>query len=858
MGYLLTHDKAPETDPLSAVPSYSGIIIETVDIQSFFNTISSDKGLFGEIKKIEELSDFSRKLKLISDNLNKPEFRKLSSDGKAVISVCNLNNNKTGTLFSVSVPEELSKRKVRQILSSSGFRNCREVRISHKPVLCMPAPENPGDTLFFSGGRGLFLIANSASLMRDALKCTEDGNNISAVNGFKKVYESSGEKADKIFLVFRNLSPVIKPLLSFDKKGLAETTKDFAYVFEGDIAAGNDGMVLNGYILGNDTAGLFKNIKNTEPAEFRVSRALPSSTVLFSSIINDGYFIVRDREEKNLEIKNFIGNEITRAYIDLKENPIPNNELFLYSLKDTTAAREAFLRDNSGNIEVHYFNSGLLNIPVYMLKQGLTRRLFPGFSTLAPDTCVSFYKNYMVTGSSFKAISEFLDDNLLNNTLSNDISYTEFENTLPSRGSYFFFCKPSRIIGYLDELLSDQVIDLLRENKISLNKIQSAGVLLSPGNGMIYSSVSFLYRDQVSSESFTEWETLLDTKAATRPFFFTNHLTGAREIFVQDINNTVYLINASGRMLWKVPLQERILGNVFMIDFYGNGKNQLLFSGKNNIHLLDRNGNYVEQYPVKLKSPATNPVALFDYENNGNYRLIVAGEDRLIYCFDKTGSAVKGWKPFRTAGLVRNPLSYFRVAGKDYIIASDDKLIYLLDRFGNKRLTPKEPVVAARGTSFKLNDGSESYFVCSSPSGKIQQIYFDGAVKKFSVGNFSSDHSFDIFDVNGDGLNEYIYTDKGKFFVYDHNRKILFSREIGSSRISGPVTFSFSATEKGIGFLDPEKNLIYLINNKGDNMNGFPLSGASLFSIARLTGKNNWNLIVGSPDRFLYNYILTL
>ena len=135
-----------------------------------------------------------------------------------------------------------------------------------------------------------------------------------------------------------------------------------------------------------------------------------------------------------------------------------------------------------------------------------------------------------------------------------------------------------------------------------------------------------------------------------KPFFFTNHTTGAKEIFIQDLKNNTYLINAAGRVIWKVPLNERIIGNIYMIDYFRNGKYQLLFSGKNYLHLLDRNGNYVERYPVKLRSPATNSLAIFDYDNNLNYRLFIAGEDKMIYSYDKTGSVVKGWKPFRTAG----------------------------------------------------------------------------------------------------------------------------------------------------------------------------------------------------------------
>ena len=396
----------------------------------------------------------------------------------------------------------------------------------------------------------------------------------------------------------------------------------------------------------------------------------------------------------------------------------------------------------------------------------------------------------------------------------------------------------------------------LKENKGSLNKITAAGYQLASSNGMVYNSFSVRFKDVVKEESKSEWETLLDTTAGIKPFFFTNHLTGAREIFVQDLKNNIYLINAAGRVLWKAPLSEKIQGAIYMIDYYRNGKYQLLFNGRNYLHLIDRNGNYVERYPVKLRSEASNSLSLFDYDNNRNYRILLAGEDRTIYAYDKSGNVVKGWKPFRTSGIVRNQLNYFKVSGKDYIAVSDESSLYLLDRNGNKRVTFREPVSRAERSAIKLSSGSEPYLICSSAEGAIQYIYFDGSIKKFDVGKFSPSHSMDIFDIDSDGFDEFVFVDKGKLYLYDHNRIELFSKDLGTGNLEGPITFSFTQDDKKIGIIDKEKNLVYLLDKSGEIIEGFPLKGASMFSIGRLSDKNSWHLIVGGPDKFLYNYLI--
>jgi hypothetical protein len=557
-----------------------------------------------------------------------------------------------------------------------------------------------------------------------------------------------------------------------------------------------------------------------------------------------------------LQIRQYIGEEITRAIIDIRQRPAADNTLIIYELSNPDQAEKVFLDNLPDGTEILWFEpDDQIRIPVYRCNLSGFKKLFvPGFSNDTNETFFTFYDNFLISGSSFVTVSRILYDNILNKTLANDLTYRDFESSLPTRSAYFFYCVPPLIIDYLEGFFNADIISALRVNLNSLNKISAAGYQLASSNGMIYNSLSIRFRDEAREESTTEWETLLDTVAAIKPFFFTNHNTGAREIFIQDLNNNIYLINIAGRVLWKVPLNERIGGAIFMIDYFNNRKYQLLFSGRNFIHLIDRNGNYVERYPVKLRSPASNSLAMFDYDNNQTYRLFIAGDDKLIYSYDKSGSVVKGWKPFKTSGLVKTEISYFKVSGKDYIVASDESSVYMLDRTGNRRVSLREAVIRAEHSAMRLVQGSDPYIICSAPDGTIQQLRFDGSVSKFSLGRFSGGHSFDIFDVDGDGFGEYVFIDKGILYLYDHNKTEMFARDFGSDDLGGPLNFVFSGTERKIGVFDMKKKQIFLIGNSGETMNGFPLRGASMFSIGKLSEKSGWHLIVGGTDRFLYNY----
>jgi hypothetical protein len=866
MGYFLQEGrKKLFTDPYKAISPDACIVIETVDIKSFMNSLTTGRGLFGEVGKVKELERFNRELKYLADLLNKQNFKKLFNEGTAIISFQADNKGRIVPMVSMPVSGDIRPRNIKDMLSSSGIKEVTETKLNGNSIIEVPFNSfNREDTTYISLISGLMVFSNSKTRVEEAAIQTGRGNDVRNAPGFSRVLLASGKNVDKVFVVFSNLPDLLRPLLIAGRKEFSNKIARLAGTAGGDIYISEDGLVLSGYTENSDSSEILYKYKTLPSRDFHTYKILPSSTVLFETLILPSLSIhnvsdtsvSRSASDLAVKIKPYTGEEITRAIIDIKGRPFNDNTLIIYELTNRVQVEQLFLEEPGAKNEILYFEpDDQVKIPVYRTSfKGLIRVMLPGFAPDVNETYFAFYDHFMIAGNSYATISKLLYDNILKKTLENDLAYRDFQNTLPSRAGYYFFCIPSRIIDYLAVFLNEDIINALKSNKNSLNKIQAVGYQFASSNGMIYNSLSIKFKEQAREESTTEWETLLDTVASIKPFFFTNHITGAKEIFIQDTKNNTYLINAAGRVLWKVPLNERIESTIYMIDYYRNGKYQLLFSGKNYIHILDRNGNYVERYPVKLRSPATNSMAMFDYDNNLNYRLFIAGEDKMIYSYDKTGNVVKGWTPFRTTGYVKAEINYFKVSGKDYIVAADENAIYFLDRAGNKRMTPKEPVTKAAGSAMRLNMGSDPSVVCSSPDGTIQHIYFDGSVKKFSIKKFSGEHSFDIFDVDGDGFGEYIFIDKGILYLYNHNRSEVFTRQVGSDDLGGPINFIFSSTDRKIGVFDVKKNLIYLIGKDGKTMNGFPLRGALMFSIGKLSDKSGWHLIVGGTDRFLYNY----
>lgn len=860
-------------DPYRAIPSDAVFILEAPDLPGFMNKLSGRSGLFREIASVKELSEFNSTFIFIDTVLGKREVKRLFGFGSAVVSFHLMGKDRLVPLLSLNVTPEMRHRHVRETLESLGAGTINESEYQGVDVFEVPRQGSGDDNAVFIGFRqGALLCTTSRVLLENAVRQLDEESDIRSDRSFSRVFLSAGSNEDRLFIIFRNLPRFLSTITTAKGNQMAAASGRLAGTAEGDLLIRESGLIVSGYIAADDPSQSLSKFRNIPSISFDSYKILPAATALFETSAMAAFKNSRPLSGTGndmlrliaSQIMPFTGDEVTRALLDIRERPVADNSILIYEIRNKDHIDKtinSILKENSTGSDSHivwFSPDDQTRLPVYKAPSGgLHELIVPGFAPGFKDLYYTVFDNFLITGSSFVTVTKVLYDNILNRTLANDLGYRDFESTMPSRLSYYFYAVPSRITGLLAEYLPASAMKIINNNLQSVRKISAVGFQFSPINEMLYHSLSVRFINEIREESVSEWETLLDTTAWIKPFFFTNHNTGAREIFIQDLKNNIYLINSTGRVLWKAPLRERITGPVYMIDYYRNGRFQLLFAGREYLHLVDRNGNYVERYPVKLRSPAAGPLSVFDYDNNRDYRLFVAGEDRLIYAYDKTGSVVRGWAPYRTQGLVRSEIKFFRVSGKDYIVAGDETGLYFLDRRGSIRLTTKEPVRKAINSEIRLTTGPDPALVCTSPDGVIQIISFNGAVRKIETQKFAPDHSFEYFDIDGDGTGEFLFIDKGKLYLYDSKGTRVFTKDFGTNDLGGPIGFIFSGNDRGVGVIDNRNSQIYIVDSKGDVFRGFPLRGASLFSIGRLTGTSGFNLIVGGTDSFLYNYRIT-
>ena len=341
---------------------------------------------------------------------------------------------------------------------------------------------------------------------------------------------------------------------------------------------------------------------------------------------------------------------------------------------------------------------GDMSIPVYngFRKGDYTFFLPYLFGCELPCSYFFRYEDVIVLSDDMGVLKRVLGDYLLGHTLSRDKLFTQLRGDFATDCSKFSFTK------------------FRKGGELSVLGCQQTMI----GN-LPYMSMSAHCATPSEPVQEAKWRVRLEKAVVGRPTAVVNHYTHETECLVQDTTGTLYLIGADGMILWKRAIDGPIVGEVSQIDVYGNSKLQYAFTTRSMIYVVDRLGNDVRPFPVRLPSQVVSGVWPVVYQDGSPMRLFVGGQGGvLLYGLD--GKQVEGWGMKQPEGRLRGEISHFVTSGKDYIVSHDQYAYYYTDRRGAPRMTPA-PVAPAEWTRMGQTVDGKS-FVCSAADGAVVKV----------------------------------------------------------------------------------------------------------------------------------------
>ena len=395
------------------------------------------------------------------------------------------------------------------------------------------------------------------------------------------------------------------------------------------------------------------------------------------------------------------------------------------------------LENNSKNIEYNELSKFIFSISSPSLKNQSSYNvvdsslLKPFFPNIIFKNKFGFLSNQFLLIANLESKQEFdyiisqRNSRELNSSVFSDNKNIEFDQS-HSRFSYY---SQQRLLKSIELATSDL-------NNIIYNIFKSVGGLswtINNYNNRIHHGLNLKKFSPRKVDKKILWKVTIP-HITWGPFTLNNHRSGTKDIIVQDKENTIHLISAGGKIKWSRSLESKILGDISQIDAYKNNKYQMVFNTKSKLHIVDILGNEIDDFPIKFSYEATNPLAVFDYDLNKDYRFLVVGDDNKIHNYNISGSKVSGWINPELSSRVNRALRHFAINGLDYIFSvQNNGTIKLHNRRGGERFTVKNNLELKKSADFSIRKSfiidSTSIIFEDSMNG-ISELLFGGSVKK--------------------------------------------------------------------------------------------------------------------------------
>ncbi|MDG2397417.1 MAG: hypothetical protein P8M03_07185 [Flavobacteriaceae bacterium] len=329
----------------------------------------------------------------------------------------------------------------------------------------------------------------------------------------------------------------------------------------------------------------------------------------------------------------------------------------------------------------------------------------------------------------------------------------------------------------------------------------------------------------------------LDSPIANSPQWLKNHRNKNYDIAVQDVENNLYLISNTGKLLWKKKLNDKIIGKIQQIDLYKNKRLQMAFRTKNKFLILDRNGRIVKPFSINISSENPHPLSVFDYDKSRNYRFVLA-QGKTIKMYNSKGKNVIGFKFRETKKSIINSPKHIRIKNKDYILIQESNgKLNILNRKGEDRIKINENLNFSENSIYSYLDT----FTTTDNYGNLIQIDIKGNIIKTDL-NLKK--------------NNKLATNTKSLVIFSENVLIINGLPVvlPFGNYTNPKIFLKNSKEY-ISITDQQSEKIYLFDTNGKILNGFPIYGKGEIDLNILdNNKNSLELVVQSEKKEITIY----
>lgn len=541
-------------------------------------------------------------------------------------------------------------------------------------------------------GRSIVLASESETLVKSSMRHLEKSVSVMDADGFADASEAMSGN-DLIFFSNSHAKMLMSDMFTRKYAAHHPFVASLAKWTVADIAkADMSGIYASASVVFDEDPSEFMTVlSKSEPSVSKVAHVLPSHTLSVVSFPMKDMRSYMDAYQLYMDSKQSL-QSFRKRQRDLETRAGVKPEDFFKRLDVKEVARAVFMTGGALDT-VNLIRTGrqdtliFVGTPDKSFKDyvpathawpyaGFTASVFGKFFDIKDESCFTYMDGWVISGS-LKAVEEYVKGRTLDYSLVEYMADAGQKDMLASDNTsmvaYFSLteCADKRKNVFAKKLL-EPVSSLSGDSDY-------CPLILTMSNGRGGLGMNILMpRLTLMKSKAPEHERDTTVFVPQGPFKVKNSGTGRMNSFYQNAHGSLCLQEEGGKGLWGVPFKGKLCGTAHNVDYYANGKLQIIFGSSSKIYIIDRLGRFVSGFPIDLGKEILVGPDVYDFNGTRAYNIMVLHKDNTIEMYNLKGNRPSSWKTITAPETIKGLPERLEVGGKTFWVVrtSIQTLIY--------------------------------------------------------------------------------------------------------------------------------------------------------------------------------------
>ncbi len=526
----------------------------------------------------------------------------------------------------------------------------------------------------------IVIMSRSETLVKSAVRHIEKSVSIMDASGFADAASKVGG-TDVMFFANSHAKNLMNGMFSRKYAGYHPFVTSMAQWTVVDLAkADASGTYMNIYpVFGNDPSEFMTVLSKSEPGVSRISQILPSYTI--SAVT----FPLKDFEPYSSAYQSYMDSKqslqsFRKRQRDLADRAGVSPEEFFRKLEVREVAKASFI--TGGKLEeviliridredplifVGTENKSFRDyVPAIHAwpYSSFVSSVFGRYFDIADESCFTYMNGWIVAGS-LKAVEDYVKGRALSYSLVEYMADAGQKDMLSaydaSVAAYFSF---NEYLEGQDIIFSKTFAEILKPFYSDCDYCPVVMVMTkAKGNLKMNVNIPKLTMMKTKAPEFVRDTTVVVPEG---PFKVQNSGTGKTNLFYQNVHGSLCLQEEDGKGLWGVPFKGKLCGTAYNIDYFANGKLQIIFGSGSQIYVIDRLGRFVGGFPVDLGKEILIGPDVYDFNDKKAYNIMVLHKDNTIEMYNLKGKQPTSWKSITAPETIKALPERIEVGGSTF------------------------------------------------------------------------------------------------------------------------------------------------------------------------------------------------